>query len=431
MTKHLTTPKRTCRSRRRAVRRLLRLLVCLGITMPTAAGAQDPVPADEAGLLTEPAAIGRAIDVATRLATSSNGGDVKNGLYPEFGNMITGAGWISGGPGYRRWLLDDRVFVDASAAVSWRAYKMAQARFELPTLAHSRITAGAQLRWQDLMQVTYFGEGPASLEANRSEYRLRSGNIVGYSVYRPRQWLAVTGRLGWLTRPAISEPAGRFVRGNPATEDTFADDPVFQLTEQPNYLHGEASIAGDTRDHRGYPRHGALYRAAFARYSDRDGAGFSFDRYEAEGARFIPLAAAHTVVAVHGWLVGTRTGSDQTVPFYLLPSLGGANTLRSYTDYRFHDRALVVLSAEARVALFTHIDTAVFVDAGNVAPRVGDLNLDRRSYGAGIRVHTRRTTFARLDVAHGSEGWRVLFRVNDPFRFGRLSRHTAAVPFVP
>ena len=36
-----------------------------------------------------------------------------------------------------------------------------------------------------------------------------------------------------------------------------------------------------------------------------------------------------------------------------------------------------------------------------------------------------------LDVAHGDEGWRVLFRVNDPFRFSRLSRRTAPLPFVP
>ena len=56
---------------------------------------------------------------------------------------------------------------------------MAQARVELPTLAHSRVTIGSQLRWQDLMQVNYFGEGPGSLDADRSQYRLQSMN-VGY-----------------------------------------------------------------------------------------------------------------------------------------------------------------------------------------------------------------------------------------------------------
>jgi hypothetical protein len=67
----------------------------------------------------------------------------------------------------------------------------------------------------------------------------------------------------------------------------------------------------------------------------------------------------------------------------------------------------------------------------HAAPKAGDLNVDRRSYGIGFRLHTETATVARLDAAHGDEGWRVLFRVNDPFRFSRLSRRTAAIPFVP
>ena len=405
-------------------------MLLTAIAAPT---AQSPtsVPATRDGLLREPGVIGRAIDIGTRVASSGDGGEVKNGPYPELGDMVTGAGWISGGPGYRHWLFEDRVFVDASAAVSWRAYKMTQARIELPTLAHSRVAAGAQFRWQDLTQVSYFGEGPESLETNRSEYRLRSANIVGYSVYRPVQWVAIDGRIGWLTSPAIDEPAGTFTRGHPATSELFADDPVFALVEQPAYIHGEAAITADTRDQKGYPTAGGLYRASLSRYSDRTADQFTFARYELEGARFVPWRAAHTVFALHGWLVGTSTGTAQQVPFYLLPGLGGANTLRSYIDYRFHDRALVVVNAEARVALFTHLDAALFLDAGNVAPRVADLNLDRTSYGVGLRLHARRATFARVDIAHGDEGWRFLFRVNDPFRFNRLSRRTAAVPFVP
>jgi hypothetical protein len=92
---------------------------------------------------------------------------------------------------------------------------------------------------------------------------------------------------------------------------------------------------------------------------------------------------------------------------------------------------MVLVNAEARVAMMTHVDAAVFVDAGNVAPRFGDLNLDRRAVGAGLRIHTRRETFGRVDVAHGSEGWRFLVRLSDPLNLARVARRTAAVPFVP
>jgi hypothetical protein len=345
--------------------------------------------------------------------------------------MPTGAGWISLGPGYRQWLFSNRAFVDASAALSWRSYKMAQVRFEAPMLADGRLMAGSQFRWQDLTQVTYFGEGTETLESTRSEYRLKSTNVVGYVTLKPVQWLSVGGRIGWLDGPSILPPTGSFTRGNPYTEEVFPDDAVYSLTTQPAFVHGDLSVAADTRDHRSHPTYGGLYRASWASYADRDAGTFSFRRYEAEGAQFVPVAASRMVFAFHGWFVGSDTSGADVIPFYLLPSLGGANTLRAYTDFRFHDRNMVVLNAEARVALFTHVDAAVFADAGNVAARVADLNFDKRAYGIGFRVHAHRSTFARFDVAHGEDGWRFFFRLSDPLHLTRLSRRTAAVPFVP
>ena len=61
-----------------------------------------------------------------------------------------------------RRLFGDRAVVDASAAISWRAYKQGQARFEFTDLADSRIAIGTQLLWQDLTQLNYFGNGPDS-----------------------------------------------------------------------------------------------------------------------------------------------------------------------------------------------------------------------------------------------------------------------------
>ena len=115
----------------------------------------------------------------------------------------------------------------------------------------------------------------------------------------------------------------------------------------------------------------------------------------------------------------------------MLPSLGGGNTLRGYHDYRFHDRDLLVVNAESRWALFTHVDAAAFVDAGNVAARVSDLNLDKTSYGGGLRVHSRSATFARLDVAHSREGWLVFLKLSDPFRLNRRALRSTVIPFVP
>jgi outer membrane protein assembly factor BamA len=140
------------------------------------------------------------------------------------------------------------------------------------------------------------------------------------------------------------------------------------------------------------------------------------------------------VLALHGWQVWSDTSSGDVVPFYLLPSLGGKNTLRGYHEYRFHDRDMQVFNVESRLALFAHVDAAVFADLGKVAPRASDLDFTdlKRSYGVGLRVHNATSTLARLDVGHSVEGWRVFFKVSDPFRRSTpASGRSAVVPFVP
>jgi outer membrane protein assembly factor BamA len=229
----------------------------------------------------------------------------------------------------------------------------------------------------------------------------------------------------------LSSPGGTFKRGNPDALAVFADEAALKQPLQPDYLHEQISVTADTRDFRSHPWSGGVYRASMAAYSDRSTGLFSFRRYEAEAAHFVPLADRRIVLAGHAWLVGTGTVDNETVPFYLMPSLGGSNTIRAHTDYRFHDRNLLVVNAESRFALWTHLDLAAFADAGNVGPRMADLDLSKRAYGLGIRMHTGRATFLRLDAAHGSEGWRIVFRSNDPLHLTRLSRRTAAVPFAP
>lgn len=380
------------------------------------------------GLLPEPHALSRAFDFAGRWIAGDDAAP-KDGFYPEFGEMATGAGWISAGPGYRQHFLDRHLFIDGSASISWRAYKNAQARIELTDLARNHVTVGFQARWQDLTQVSYFGTGPDTVESDRSEFRLKDTDLAGYGIIRANRWLSFGGRFGWIKQPTISSSVGPFDRDFPDTRLVFPTDPG--VAQQTSLLHGGATVEADTRDYPGRPTKGGMYRAAAQAFADRDLHQFSFRRYEAEGLQVLPIVGERWVIALHGWGVFSDTSEDNSVPFYMLPSLGGSNTLRGFHDYRFHDRNLLVANVESRWALFSHVDVAAFVDAGNVAARFGDLNLDKKSYGGGIRLHTRSSTFARLDVAHSREGWQVLLRLNDAFRLARRSLRTSVIPFIP
>jgi outer membrane protein assembly factor BamA len=241
--------------------------------------------------------------------------------------------------------------------------------------------------------------------------------------------LSIEGHAGHLSRPTLSAASGPFDKNLGDALLTFPDDPG--VAQQATFLHGLVSIAADTRDYAGHPTKGGLYRAALSGYSDRDRGQFSFRRYEVEALQLARIVGEKWIVAVHGWSVLSDIATGNTVPFYMVPSLGGQDTLRGYSDYRFHDRNMVVVNVESRWAVLSRVEAAVFADAGNVGARVSDLNLKKASYGIGLRAHTPKTTIGRLDVGHSQEGWQLFLKLDDPFAFTRLSRRTATAPFVP
>ena len=385
---------------------------------PVAAIAQEPpaVPAsatEPEGFIAEPGAITRAVLFADRQLGK---GDLTNGIYMDWGNMIPGAGWLSIGPGYKHWYGKDSLFVDASASVSVKNYRMAQARVEAPKFLKSRLAVGAQARWQDFGRVDYFDVGPFTSLEDKSIYGVESTQLTAYATLRPFRWMDIGGQIGWM---------------NPVTN--YYEGPFLaRLTSSTTFVPMELSATVDTRDFPGHPTSGIVLRAVGARYDDRTTGAESFDKVEAEAASFIPLGGGRVVLGFHGWYVGTEARmAGGSVPFYLQPSLGGLNTNRGYTDFRFHDDHMVSANAEMRVALMTHLDFAVFMDAGNVAAQRTDLNFNKRSYGTGLRLHTRRETFAMVDMAKSDEGWQILFKLKDPMSLGRLNKKRTLVPFVP
>ena len=389
-------------------------VLCL---VPVAARAQEPLKAPSSateaqGFIPEPDPITRVVLFADRQLGK---GDLTNGIYLEYGNMIPGAGWGNAGPGYRHWYGKDSLFIDGSASISVNNYRLAQGRIELPALLKSRLVLGVQGRWQNFPRVDYFGEGADAPETPRSIYSVQSAQFTGYASIRPMRWLDLHGQVSWM---------------NP--ESHYVDGPLLKgLSDRRTIVPTEVSITIDTRDFPNHPTRGVVLRGVGAQYDDRTSDTNSFKRYEGEAAAFMPIGGGRAVFALHGWLVRSELEAGHSVPLYLQPSLGGVNTLRSFTDYRFRDDNMLIASAELRLAIMTHIDFALFADAGNVAKDYRNLDLDKQSFGGGFRLHTRRDTFAMVDAATGDEGWKVLFRLSDPLQLWRLTRRTTLVPFVP
>ena len=62
-------------------------------------------------------------------------------------------------------------------------------------------------------------------------------------------------------------------------------------------------------------------------------------------------------------------------------------------------------------------ESAVFYDAGKVAARTSDLDLNhlKNDYGFGVRFHAPLATVLRVDVARSNEGTRLVFAASPVF----------------
>jgi outer membrane protein assembly factor BamA len=349
----------------------------------------------------------------------------KDGLYPQIGGMIPGAGF-SVGPGYRHHLFGDAAVVNASAAISWRRYTTMQSRIEWPALFSNRLSVDAGAKYQDFTQINYFGVGPDSDKSSRTNFRLKNIDITGSATVRPTHWLSIGGRVGYLRGLDITPSLGS---SHPPTHDLFDDATAPGLTVQPRYGHADIFVEADSRDIPGYPTSGGVYRLGLTTFHDLDGSGQSFRRVDADATQYVPLFRRNWIVALRGRVALSQTSAGNEVPFYLMPTLGGGNTLRGYNDYRFRDRNAAFVSAEYRLPVFRNVDAAVFADAGSVAPTAGGVWRERleHDYGFGLRFHTATRSVARLDVSQGREGRRVSLSLTASF--GRSSRNVA--PYVP
>jgi outer membrane protein assembly factor BamA len=123
------------------------------------------------------------------------------------------------------------------------------------------------------------------------------------------------------------------------------------------------------------------------------------------------------VFAVRGKTTFTRTASGQQVPFFMQPTLGGSEDLRGFREYRFRDGSAVILNAEYRWEAFSGLDLALFIDAGQVAPRLTDIDFAdlQKSYGFGFRFNTSKSVFMRVDVGLSKEGRQVFLKFNRAF----------------
>jgi hypothetical protein len=359
----------------------------------------------------------------TELERSGGTGD---GFYPKVGGLIPGSGWVSLGPGYRHHVFGDAAVWDTSAVISLRRYSMVQTQIQWPKLLSEHLSIGGQIKYKDFTQINYFGIGPSTSKSAQTDFRLKNVDIVGSATAHPRAWLSVGGHVGYISGLDVRTGLSSIF---PSTDQRFDETTAPGLTVQPRYHHADVFAEADSRDVPGYPTNGGLYRVDVATFHDLDGTRHSFRRVDVDATQYVPIFHKNWLVVLSGHVAVSRTGADNDVPFYLLPTLGGQSTLRGYSDYRFRDRNVALFSAEYRWPVFRMMDAALFVDAGTVASSASELWRERpkHDYGFGVRLHSTTSSLISIDVAKGREGTRVTVSLSGSLGGG--SRNV--IPYLP
>ena len=326
-----------------------------------------------------------------------------NGFFPFFASVYSGGGFTLGG-GYRQFY-GDRTFWDVKGLYSAKNYKFVEIGTTSRELAGGRVNLVGRTGWRDATQVAYFGLGMETSPEARTNFRMKQG-YVGASVdVWPLKWL-VFGGAATYEDYTLEEGQGEF----PSIEAVHTPETAPGLGANPKYIHTEAKAAIDWRSSPGYSRKGGYYGIVVHDYADRDDA-FSFKDLDAELVQHIPILRENWVISLRGSLQ-TEIGDNSNPPFFLLPSLGSGSTLRGYQSWRFRDRHALLMSAEWRwIPNRLGLDMAIFYDAGKVAAERKDLSLNglKSDWGIGARFHGPISTPLRIEMAHGTEGWRLVF----------------------
>ena len=336
-----------------------------------------------------------------------------DGFYPRFGGLTTGSGFAVG-VGYRRHLFNDRLFTDLSGIISMKAYKAVDAQARWLRFLNDRAEIWTSFRYADFPEEDFFGMGVTSSEATRTSYSIDSTDIATRALVHLRPWLTVGADIGYFN-PNVGHGADQSI---PSIEDLFTDAEAPGLREpQPNFLHSSLFAEVEGRDVRGNPRHGGYYRASFSNWDDRSLQQYNFRRFDGEGAHFFPVRAKDAI-AIGNTLSFANNSAGDRVPFYVLPYVGGADTLRGYREFRFRAENVMSVSAEYRWQAIKYVQIAPFFDVGDFSNRWQDIDFlhMKTSFGLGLRINTDKNVFFRFDIGTGGgEGVRYFLKFGPSF----------------
>ena len=258
----------------------------------------------------------------------------------------------------------------------------------------------------------FYGVGPNSVPANRTDYRLRDELFEGVAQTRVGH-LSLMARAG-LMRPSIHQGTDSAF---PNTELSNTEATAPGLTSNADFIHVSAGAWLELRDQPANPHRGLSLGVALSRFDDRHASDYQFTRVVVDAREYLPLGSNRHVIALRQVAFLDTPDAGTLVPFYMQPNFGGSTFLRGYGATRYRDNRLLAMAAEYRLGLHQNIQFALIYEAGQVSPSLSDFSTKglKHDYGAGIRLKTLKRILLRVDVLHSLERTRIDVRLGPSF----------------
>lgn len=391
-------------------------------------------------------------------------------LGPAVGNVGTGGGF--GGGAHFVHDFDSNHLFEAKALYSWNSSYIFSGQFRILHSAfwtiqqkgknggpgqidQTKVRLDFNATRIDLHTQDFYGIGPNTTLAQHAVYHQQE-NWYGVSGYTPIAYFG--GVLGILGEVKYLQPVVKGVSDDPlpSASTLFGDAGAPGSTTRSDFLETGAglSLGVPTSRPRAWEKHEA--QLMYRHYFEQGPGKFSFDRLDGwtnvnldvtkrvaqdeshsrwQDAWCMENALNHCLfgtITLNGRFTTSYTADGNRVPFYLQPTLGGADfegvdTLRGLVDYR--------LRAPNRVLMQVNFDKPVynlgikghslgqygiyaFFDAGNVSLKPGNLfaNGLHKDTGIGFSVAVQNRIVARVYIGFGSgEGSHPNFKAANTF----------------
>jgi hypothetical protein len=291
------------------------------------------------------------------------------------------------------------------AAGSLEKFWTVEGRVGYPVTAGGEVTVEGYGRRYSYPSVDFSGLGPDSAGGDLSEFKSH-GSLAGGAVrVAPGRVVRAGGGIEYLWPRTGPGPGGK----TPSVEALFSDAELPGFGSRPNFRRTSAFVEVDYREPLN-ARKGGWYRIDVSHYRDRTTDEFTFRRTDIDLRQYVSFLSERRVLAGRVFIATTDVDDGRRVPFFLTPSLGGRDSLRGFEADRFRGSHAILLQGEYRFEIWAGLDGALFYDAGKVASRREDLNLENleRDYGIGFRFNTDNGVIVRVDTAFGGKEGRRL-----------------------